>query len=64
MYKVLVSFIDGVENRRYAAGDTFIVGPNTSKQRIEGLISANNSLQQPLIEEVAETKATKDVKGE
>ena len=64
MYKVLVSFIDGVENRSYAAGDTFIVGPNTDKKRIEELKSADNSLQQPIIEEVEEPKAKKEVKGE
>jgi len=64
MYKVLVSFIDGVEHRSYAAGDTFIVGPNTDKKRIEELKSADNNLKQPLIVEVEEPKAKKEVKGE
>lgn len=64
MYKVLVSFIDGVEKRSYAAGDTFIVGPDTDKERIIALTSENNSLHQPLIVEVEEPKAKKEVKGE
>jgi len=64
MYKVLVSFIDGVENRSYAAGDTFIVGPNTDKERLSALTSDNNNLQQPLIQEVVTPKAKKEDKGE
>lgn len=64
MYKVLTSFIDGVENRAYKAGDTFIVGPSTDKQRIEDLKSAKNNLQQPLIEEVILPKVKQEVKGE
>jgi len=64
MYKVLVSFIDGVENRSYAVGDTFVVGPNTDKKRIEELKSADNNLQQPLIIEVDLPKAKQEVKGE
>ena len=64
MYKVLVSFIDGVENRSYAVGDTFMVGPDTDKKRIEELKSADNNLKQPLIVEVDEPKTKKEVKGE
>ena len=64
MYKVLVSFVDGVENRSYAVGDTFVVGPNTDKKRIEELKSADNNLQQPLIIEVDMPKVKQEVKGE
>lgn len=64
MYKVLVSFIDGVENRSYAVGDTLVVGPNTDKKRIEELKSADNNLQQPLIIEVDPPKVKQEVKGE
>lgn len=59
MYKVIVSFIDGRENKHYNVGDAFIVGPLTDKERIDELTGYNNSLQQPLIQEVDSKQKTK-----
>jgi hypothetical protein len=52
MYKVLYGFIDTVEEIGYRAGDTFNVGVKTSVERINSLLSAENAIGRPLIEEV------------
>lgn len=46
---VLHGFVDTVENRSYKAGDEFIVGPNTTKERIASLASYDNAASKPLI---------------
>lgn len=56
MYKVIASFVDLDDGKRYRKGDTF---PNKSAKRLAELSSSNNKLKKPLIEKVADEKATR-----
>jgi len=51
-YKVIYSFIDQVEGKRYKKGDNFIEGSKTDKKRIKSLCTKENLQGRPLIEEI------------
>lgn len=60
MFKVIHSFIDGVEKRNYKPGDAFIIGPKTDAKRLAQLSGYDNNIGRPLIEHVDEAAPTSE----